>query len=143
MADPGFTVLVPDGWTGPHKDGDRVFYRSPGNVVRLGLRPDPADTSGDPSADLAAQDAGGTGSSATAAYPGYQRVQLAATSHNGAPGCLWEFTWNDTGTPRRSVNLRYTGGIRMYDFWVSGPVAGSATVRDVFDAAKSSFTPTS
>lgn len=143
VADPGFTVLVPDGWTGPHKDGDRVFYRSPGNITRLGLRLDPADTSGDPCADLSAQDASGTGSSATAAYPGYVRVQLAVSTHNAMPGCLWEFTWNDSGTPRRSVNLRYTDGVGMYDFWVSGPVAATSTVRDVFDAVKSSFTPTS
>ncbi|MEU8135474.1 serine/threonine-protein kinase [Streptodolium elevatio] len=143
VADPGFSVLVPDGWSGPHTDGDRVFYRSPGNVTRLGLRLDPVDTSGDPCADLAAQDAGGTGSSATAAYPGYVRMQLAVSTHNGMPGCLWEFTWNDSGTPRRSVNLRYTDGVRMYDFWVSGPVSATVIVRGVFDAAKSSFTPTS
>lgn len=139
----GFSVLVPEGWTGPHQDRDRVFYRSSGNLTRLGVRVNPADSSGDPCADLSAQDAGGTGESATATYPGYMRVQLAATTHDGKRGCLWEFTWDDAGTQRRSVNLRYTDGVRMYDFWVSGPVSATSTVREVFEAAKSSFAPTS
>lgn len=136
----GFGVSVPDGWSGRDPQGDRIFFRSPDSLSRLGVRIDPGDASGDPYADLSAQDAGGTGNSSTASYPGYQRVGLSATTFRGNPAALWEFTWSDGGTQRRSINMRYTAGGHTYDFWVSGPDSASTTLRAAFDEAKSTFT---
>ncbi|MGA4540387.1 serine/threonine-protein kinase [Uniformispora flossi] len=136
----GFSVSVPDGWSGRDPQGDRIFFRSPDSLSRLGVRIDPGDASGDPYADLSAQDAGGTGSSSTASYPGYQRVRLDSTTFRGNPAVLWEFTWSDGGTQRRSINMRYTAGGHTYDFWVSGPDGASTALRAAFDEAKSTFT---
>ncbi|MCF2530077.1 serine/threonine-protein kinase [Yinghuangia soli] len=138
----GFRVAVLDGWQ-RSAEGGRVFYRSPDGTMRLGVRMNAADASGDPYSDLAAQDANGSGSSATATYPGYTRVRLEKTTFGGGPAGIWEFTWNDQGTLRRSVNLRYVANGLTYDFWVSGPEAGTPTIRSVFEAAKSTFTPRS
>ncbi|MDI2126823.1 serine/threonine-protein kinase [Yinghuangia seranimata] len=132
----GFSVLVPDGWTRDPK-GDRVFFRSSDDSLRLGVRMDPADASGDAYKDLAAQAGTGAGS-----YPGYTPIQLTRTTYKGNPAVVWEFTWSDSGVQRRTVNLRYTANGHTYDFWVSGPEAQSPTVRGAFDQAKSSFTPT-
>jgi tRNA A-37 threonylcarbamoyl transferase component Bud32 len=136
----GFGVSVPDGWSGRDPQGDRIFFRSPDSLSRLGVRIDPGDASGDPYADLSAQDAGGTGNSSTASYPGYQRVRLSSTTFGGNPAALWEFTWSDGGTQRRSINMRYTAGGHTYDFWVSGPDSASTALRAAFDEAKSTFT---
>ncbi|UGQ14564.1 protein kinase [Yinghuangia sp. ASG 101] len=143
VVDPaGFSVDVPDGWSAAEPQGDRVFFHSPGRSARLGVRVDPPDASGDPYADLAAQDAGGTGSSGTAAYPGYELVELMDAAFRGNPACYWEFTWNDSGTLRRSMNLRYVANGRTFDFWVSGPDTSTESLRATFEAARGSFAPT-
>ncbi|MFE7777957.1 protein kinase [Streptomyces sp. NPDC057445] len=145
VSDPaGFTVEIGKDWTGPYADKRRVFYHSADRTCRLGVHLAPPDGKGDPYAELLAQDNNGTGTSAVAGYPKYRRVRLERTEHNGAPAAIWEFTWYDaaSGIRHRSIDLRYTKNGRTYDFWVAGPDSAVPTVREHFDAARDSFSPT-
>ncbi|WP_406283383.1 serine/threonine-protein kinase [Embleya sp. NBC_00896] len=138
----GFTVVVPTDWTTRDADGERIFYRSADDLYRLGVRPDASDAAGDPCAELGVQASKGLG-------PGtfigngtdYHQLWLTCTTVRGRPAGLWEFTWNNQGTVRRSINMRFVEHGRTWDFWVSGPETGSALVRSAFDAARDSFTP--
>ncbi|MGW1991096.1 serine/threonine-protein kinase [Embleya sp. NPDC001921] len=137
-----FTVLVPAEWTDRDAVGERVYYRSPDDLYRLGVRPDASDAKGDPCGELAVQESKGLG-------PGtfigngtdYHRIRLECTTVHGQVAGLWEFSWNDRGTVRRSINMRFVEDGRTWDFWVSGPDSGSALVRSAFDAARESFAP--
>ncbi|MFD3537390.1 protein kinase [Streptomyces sp. NPDC058664] len=145
ISDPsGFTVEIGKDWTGPYADKRRIFYYSADRTYRLGVHLSPPDGKGDPYAELSQQDNNGTGTTAIAEYPKYQRIHLKRTEHNGAPAALWEFTWYDTtsGIRHRSIDLRYTKNGRTYDFWVAGPDSTAPTIRKHFDAARASFSPT-
>ncbi|MET7304918.1 hypothetical protein ABZS54_39835, partial [Embleya sp. NPDC005575] len=137
-----FTVLVPADWSVRDAAGERVYYRSPDDLYRLGVRPDASDAKGDPCGELAVQASKGLG-------PGtfigngtdYHQIRLACTTVHGQVAGLWEFTWNDRGSVRRSINMRFVEEGRTWDFWVSGPDSGSALVRSAFDTARESFAP--
>lgn len=137
-----FTVLVPAGWTDRDAVGERVYYRSPDDLYRLGVRPDASDAKGDPCGELAVQESKGLG---PGTYIGngtdYHLIRLECTTVHGQVAGLWEFRWNDRGTVRRSINMRFVEDGRTWDFWVSGPDSGSALVRSAFDAARESFAP--
>ncbi|MFE3202768.1 serine/threonine-protein kinase [Embleya sp. NPDC059237] len=137
-----FTVLVPAGWTVRDAAGERVYYRSTDDLYRLGVRPDASDAHGDPCGELAVQASKGLGpGSFIGNGTDYHLIRLLCTSVHGQVAGLWEFTWNDRGTVRRSINMRFVEDGRTWDFWVSGPDGGAALVRSAFDAARESFTP--
>lgn len=119
MADPqGFSLAVPQGYQ-RSTDDQRVIYVSPDGAFRIGIKTTPA-ASGGPLAVMRASDADGPDTN-----PGYRGGTVVATTHNGLPAALWEFTWNGFTTAegaRHTFDLCWDENGRMYDVWVSAPV---------------------
>ncbi|MFC6982892.1 serine/threonine-protein kinase [Streptomyces cirratus] len=138
LADPqGFSLAVPQGYQ-RSTDDQRVFYVSPDGAFRIGIKTKPAAPGG-PLATMRASDADGPDSN-----PGYRDGTVVATTHNGLPAALWEFTWNGFTTAegaRHTFDLCWDENGRLYDVWVSAPVGRLGEARSHFDAALDSFTP--
>ncbi|MDX6313324.1 MAG: eukaryotic-like serine/threonine-protein kinase [Streptomyces sp.] len=133
----GFSLAVPDAFTRSYQP-PRVFYFSPGEVFRIGIRT-AAPGSGGPLAVMNAQHADGPGT-----YKGYRDGFVTETTRAGNPAALWEFTWDgfgDGGGARRTYDLCWTEGGRQYDVWVSSPVAKAELGREYFDTARDTFRP--
>ncbi|MFJ9178908.1 serine/threonine-protein kinase [Streptomyces sp. NPDC102360] len=136
VADPeGFRIAVPEGFT-RSVDGPRIFYMSPGGTYRIGIKVGRAQ-SGGPGAVQRRSDAEGPKNN-----PGYRAAKVTDTSHNGHDAALWEFTWDGFSASegaRRTVDLCWEEGGRLYDVWVSAPVGDTARARAHFDAAVDTF----
>ncbi|MFJ4711135.1 serine/threonine-protein kinase [Streptomyces sp. NPDC088785] len=134
----GFRLAVPDGFV-RQLQGPRTFYMSPDKTFRIGIKV--ADTeSGGPGAVQRRSAADGPRNN-----PGYRAGKVTDTTHDGRAAALWEFTWNGFSTaegPRHTVDLCWEQGGRMYDVWVSAPVAEAGQGRAHFDAAVDTFVPT-
>ncbi|MFD6025387.1 serine/threonine-protein kinase [Streptomyces griseoluteus] len=134
----GFALAVPDGFT-RQRQGERVFYLSAGGTFRLGIKISPPEPGG-PAAVLERLAAEGADNN-----PGYRDGRVTETSHEKHPAALWEFTWNGY-TPaegaRHTYDLCWEEGGRMYDVWVSAPVAQAREAREHFDVAVDTFTVT-
>ncbi|MEV5077584.1 serine/threonine-protein kinase [Streptomyces sp. NPDC056159] len=131
----GFSVAVPNGFT-REPQGERIFYVSPGEALRLGIKvTEPG--SGGPLAAMRRADAAGPDTN-----PGYHDGRVTATSHRGHPAALWEFTWDGFSAaegPRHTYDLCWEQGGRMYDVWVSAPVGRVGEAKEQFDVAVGSF----
>jgi hypothetical protein len=134
----GFRLAVPKGFT-RSVEGPRVFYKSPGEVFRIGVKlmtPAPAD------GPLAVQRR--SAAAGPKNNPGYRDGQVVAASHRGDPAARWEFTWDGFSAgegARHTVDLCWTQGGTMYDVWVSAPVGRVAEARNHFDVAVDTFVP--
>ncbi|MFC9287924.1 serine/threonine-protein kinase [Streptomyces sp. NPDC057052] len=138
VADPaGFTLAVPEGFT-RDPQGERVFYLSPGQVFRLGVKvgvPQPGGPLG--VMERAALEGPDTN-------PGYRDGRVTETTRAGRPAALWEFTWDgfDTGEgARHTYDLCWEDGGRLYDVWVSAPVGKAREARGYFDVAVDTLVP--
>ncbi|MER6061655.1 protein kinase [Streptomyces sp. NPDC001792] len=131
----GFSLAVPEDFT-RSPQGERVFYLSPGETFRLGIKvadPEP----GGPQAVMERSAANGPSSN-----PGYHDGRVTSTSHGGHPAALWEFSWNGFSAaegPRHTYDLCWEEGGRMYDVWVSAPVGKVREAREYFDVAVDTF----
>ncbi|MFI6338647.1 serine/threonine-protein kinase [Streptomyces sp. NPDC050535] len=131
----GFSLGVPDDFT-REPQGERVFYMSPGQTFRLGIKvakPEP----GGPLAVMSRADAKGP-----ATNPGYRDAVVAPAAHGGRPAAFWEFSWNGfTGTEgvRHTYDLCWEEGGRMYDVWVSAPVGRATEAKEYLDMAVDTF----
>ncbi|GGJ19990.1 serine/threonine-protein kinase [Streptomyces brasiliensis] len=131
----GFSLAVPEGFT-REAQGERVFYLSPGETFRLGIRvaaPDP----GGPLAAMRRSAAEGPRTN-----PGYHDGRVTRTTHTGRPAALWEFTWNGFSAaegPRHTYDLCWEENGRLYDVWVSAPVGKVREAREHFDVAVDTF----
>ncbi|MDI3421258.1 serine/threonine-protein kinase [Streptomyces luteolus] len=136
VTDPlGFKVAVPDGFTRSY-EAPRVYYYSPGKKFRLGFHPQPQDPQGPLAVMRQAHEDGPDD------YPGYRDGSVTETTHGGNPAALWSFAWDGTaadGGPRKTYDLSWDEGGKMYDLWISGPSAQSATAKRHFDVALESF----
>ncbi|MEW2166874.1 protein kinase [Streptomyces sp. NPDC007084] len=134
----GFALAVPEDFT-RDPQGERVFYMSPGQVFRLGVKvSEPAP--GGPLGVL--RRAAGKGPSAN---PGYRDGRVTRTTHGGRPAALWEFTWDGFTTAegaRHTYDLCWEEGGRMYDVWVSAPVGRVTEAKEYFDVAVDTFART-
>ncbi|WP_306321028.1 MULTISPECIES: serine/threonine-protein kinase [unclassified Streptomyces] len=131
----GFQLAVPEGFT-RSVDGSRIFYMSPGDTYRIGIKVGRAQ-SGGPGAVQRRSDARGPANN-----PGYRDAKVTDTSHNGHDAALWEFTWDGFSAAegaRHTVDLCWEEGGRLYDVWVSAPVGKAARARAHFDAAVDTF----
>ncbi|MEU3842364.1 serine/threonine-protein kinase [Streptomyces sp. NPDC028635] len=132
----GFRLAVPDGFV-RRPQGERVFYLSPDDSFRLGVKvsdPEP----GGPLAVMRRQAAQGADTN-----PGYHSGTVTETTHGGRPAALWEFTWNGFTAAegaRHSYDLCWEEGGRLYDVWVSAPVGKVREAREYFDVAVDTFT---
>ncbi|MFD0414151.1 serine/threonine-protein kinase [Streptomyces sp. NPDC127108] len=131
----GFALAVPRGYV-RGTDGPRTFYTAPGGAVRIGIEAaDPV-----PGGPLAAQrraDADGPRD-----HPGYRDADVTATTRNGRPAALWQYTRDGSGGgagARRVYDLCWQEGGRRYDVWVSAPAGQAREGRRHFDTAVDTF----
>ena len=132
----GFSLAVPDGFTRVPQ-GERVFYMSPGQTFRLGIKVAGAAPGG-PLGVMRSAAADGPDTN-----PGYHDGTVTETTHAGNPAALWEFSWNGFSAaegPRHTYDLCWEAGGRMYDVWVSAPVGKVREAREYFDVAVDTFT---
>ncbi|MEU6770947.1 protein kinase [Streptomyces sp. NPDC046759] len=131
----GFSLAVPQDFT-RSPQGERVFYLSPGDTFRLGVKvADPQP--GGPQAVMERSAAEGP-----SANPGYHDGRVTRTTHDGHRAALWEFTWDGfsaTEGPRHTYDLCWEEAGRMYDVWVSAPVGKVREAREYFDVAVDTF----
>ncbi|MBL1081438.1 serine/threonine protein kinase [Streptomyces actinomycinicus] len=134
----GFSLAVPEDFT-RSPQGERVFYLSPGETFRLGIKvgvPQP----GGPEGVMNRSAAGGATTN-----PGYRDGRVVRTTHAGHPAALWEFTWDGFSTPegpRHTFDLCWEEGGLLYDVWVSAPVGKVREAREYFDVAVDTFSVT-
>ena len=131
----GFSLAVPEGFT-RKPQGVRIFYMSPGETFRLGIKI-AAPEDGGPVAAMNRADAAGPDTN-----PGYHDGRVTATTHDGHPAALWEFSWDGFSTaegPRHTYDLCWEEAGRMYDVWVSAPVGKVREAREYFDVALDTF----
>ncbi|MFJ9628805.1 protein kinase [Streptomyces sp. NPDC101175] len=133
----GFVLAVPEDFVRVPQ-GERIFYMSPGETFRLGIKmADPE--AGGPLAVMKSAAADGASTN-----PGYHDGKVTDTTHYGYPAALWEFTWNGFSTaegPRHTYDLCWEQGGRMYDVWVSAPVGKVREAKEYFDVALDTFVP--
>ncbi|MFJ4929309.1 serine/threonine-protein kinase [Streptomyces sp. NPDC088736] len=131
----GYALAVPDGFT-REPQGERIFYMSPGQTFRIGIKvSDPVP--GGPLAVMRDADADGPSTN-----PGYRDGTVTSTTHAGHPAALWEFSWKgftEAEGPRHTYDLCWEEGGRMYDVWVSAPVGRTAEAKRYFDVAVGTF----
>lgn len=134
----GFALAVPDGFTRVPQ-GERVFYMSPGQTFRIGIKvTDPQP--GGPLGVLQRSAAEGPDTN-----PGYRDGRVTETTRDGRPAALWEFTWNGFSAaegPRHTYDLCWEEGGRLYDVWVSAPAGKTREAREYFDVAVDTLVPT-
>ncbi|MFI1162290.1 serine/threonine-protein kinase [Streptomyces sp. NPDC020801] len=133
----GFSVAVPDGFT-RKPQGERIFYMSPGETFRLGIKiADPG--AGGPLGVMRRADAAGPSTN-----PGYHDGRVTSTTHAGHPAALWEFTWNGFSAAegaRHTYDVCWEQNGQMYDVWVSAPVGEVREAKEYFDVAVDTFAP--
>ncbi|MFB7255905.1 protein kinase domain-containing protein [Streptomyces nojiriensis] len=139
VTDPeGFSLAVPLGFT-RKVEGPRIFYMSPGEAFRIGIKVAEPE-SGGPLAVHQRAHAQGPGTN-----PGYRDAEVVATSQNGRQAALWRFTWDGFSTtegPRHTRDLCWEEDGRLYDVWVSSPVRQGDEARGYFDTAVRTFVRT-
>ncbi|GHH07839.1 protein kinase domain-containing protein [Streptomyces rubradiris] len=131
----GFSLAVPEDFTRSPR-GERVYYLSPGQTFRLGVKvtgPQP----GGPLGVLERSAAAGPENN-----PGYHDGRVTPTTHAGHRAAFWEFTWNGFSPaegPRHTYDLCWEENGRLYDVWVSAPVGKVREAREYFDVAVDTF----
>ncbi|CAL9478996.1 Serine_threonine-protein kinase PknD [Streptomyces sp. enrichment culture] len=131
----GFSLAVPEDFVRSPR-GERVYYLSPGQTFRLGVKvtgPQP----GGPRGVLERSAAAGPENN-----PGYHDGRVTPTTHAGHRAAFWEFTWNGFSPaegPRHTYDLCWEENGRLYDVWVSAPVGKVREAREYFDVAVDTF----
>ncbi|WP_432011426.1 serine/threonine-protein kinase [Streptomyces cucumeris] len=131
----GFTIAVPKGYSRSY-EAPRVYYYSPGKEFRIGVQIQEQDPKG-PLGLSREADAKGPRE-----YPGYRSGQVIETTHQGHPAALWAFVWNggaDDGGSRQTFDLSWNADGKMYDLWLSAPVAQKGQGKRYFDTAVATF----
>lgn len=132
----GFTLAVPAGFT-RSPQGVRIFYLSPGETFRVGVKVTAAEPGG-PLAVMRRADAAGP-----VTNPGYHDGRVTAATHTGHPAALWEFTWDGYSAAegaRHTYDLCWDQDGQLYDVWVSAPVGKVREAKEHFDVAVDTFT---
>ncbi|WP_059079011.1 serine/threonine-protein kinase [Streptomyces scabiei] len=133
--DRGFSLAVPDDFT-REPQGKRVFYMSPGQVIRIGVKLDDPEEGGPAGVMRRAHEQG------PSTNPGYRDGRVTETTHGGRPAALWEFTWDGFSAaegPRHTYDLCWEQDGRLYDVWVSAPVGKVSEAKEYFDVAVDTF----
>ncbi|NJP48060.1 serine/threonine-protein kinase [Actinacidiphila epipremni] len=136
----GFSVALPADYR-REEVPPRVYYWSQDRDFRFGERVQPP-AAGSPYAIMSGQDAAARRPKGP--YAGYRDGVVTRTTQHGEEAALWEFTYDgfaDGKGPRRTFDLCWVQDGRIYDIWLSGPLALSEQTRATFDAARASFTP--
>ena len=131
----GFSLAVPEDFVRVPQ-GERIFYMSPGETFRLGIKMSDPEQGG-PLAVMKSAAANGA-----ATNPGYHDGRVTDTTHYGHPAALWEFSWNGFSTaegPRHTYDMCWEENGRTYDVWVSAPVGKVREAKEYFDVALDTF----
>ena len=131
----GFSLAVPEDFVRVPQ-GERIFYMSPGETFRLGIKMSDPEQGG-PLAVMKSAAAKGADTN-----PGYHDGRVTDTTHYGHPAALWEFSWNGFSTaegPRHTYDMCWEENGRMYDVWVSAPVGKVREAKEYFDVALDTF----
>ncbi|RFU83421.1 serine/threonine protein kinase [Streptomyces triticagri] len=131
----GYSLAVPRGFV-RERQTPRVFYLSPDGTIRIGIKSAKPEKGG-PVAAMRRQAADGPDNN-----PGYRDGRVTETTHNGRTAALWEFTWDGftkAEGERHTFDLSWEEGGRMYDVWVSAPVARKDQAKRHFDTALDTF----
>lgn len=130
----GFVIARPPMWT-VATTGTRTDIRDPasGTYLRVDHREPPG-----PSAVAAWQD---QEKSFMAQYPGYQRLQLVATSFGGFPGALWEFTYPSGAATLHAADLGFITGRYGFALYFQTKDADWQRLQPLFDNFKRTFQP--
>ena len=134
----GFSLAVPEDFVRVPQ-GERIFYMSPGETFRLGIKMSDPEQGG-PLGVMKSAAANGA-----ATNPGYHDGKVTDTTHYGHPAALWEFSWNGFSTaegPRHTYDMCWEENGRMYDVWVSAPVGKVREAKEYFDVALDTFART-
>ncbi|MFI8360144.1 protein kinase [Streptomyces sp. NPDC085612] len=134
----GFSLAVPEGFT-RRAEGPRIFYLSPGETFRIGIKVTEPESGGPLAVHQRAHARG------AANNPGYRNASVAAATHNGRDAALWLFTWDGFSAaegPRHTRDLCWEEDGRLYDVWVSAPVAQAEEARGYLDTALRTFVRT-
>ncbi|MFI5877865.1 serine/threonine-protein kinase [Streptomyces sp. NPDC051554] len=134
----GFSLAVPEDFVRVPQ-GERIFYMSPGETFRLGVKMSDPEQGG-PLAVMKSAAADGASTN-----PGYHDGRVTDTTHYGHPAALWEFSWNGFSTaegPRHTYDMCWEENGRMYDVWVSAPVGKVREAKEYFDVALDTFVRT-
>ncbi|BBC36000.1 hypothetical protein SGFS_072940 [Streptomyces graminofaciens] len=131
----GFSLAVPEDFTRVPQ-GKRVFYMSPGETFRIGIKlAEPEE--GGPLGVMRRAHAKGPSTN-----PGYHDGRVTETTHDGRPAALWEFTWDgfsEAEGARHTYDLCWEQDGRLYDVWVSAPVGNVSEAKEYFDVAVDTF----
>ncbi|WP_338896495.1 serine/threonine-protein kinase [Streptomyces sp. TG1A-60] len=133
--DRGFSLAVPEDFQ-REPQGERVFYMSPGQVIRIGIKLDDPEEGGPAGVMRRAHEKG------PSTNPGYRDGRVAETTHEGRPAAFWEFTWDGFSAaegPRHTYDLCWEQDGRLYDVWVSAPVGKMSEAKEYFDVAVDTF----
>ncbi|WP_329135602.1 serine/threonine protein kinase [Streptomyces sp. NBC_01476] len=134
ITDPlGFSVVLPEGYARDPQP-PRTYYWSADHSFRFGEREQPP---GNAYEVMRAQDAAGP-----KVYQGYRDGVITRTVQHGQPAVLWQFTYDGFGDgrgARRTFDLCWTEGGRMYDIWLSAPLSRVEEERHTFDTARATF----
>ncbi|RII21026.1 Serine/threonine-protein kinase PknH [Streptomyces sp. YIM 130001] len=131
----GFSLAVPRAYV-RERQAPRVFYVSADDKVRIGIK-STKPVPGGPMAAMRSAAAKGPDNN-----PGYRDGRVTETTHNGRTAALWEFTWDgftEKEGARHTLDLTWEEGGRMYDVWVSAPLARKGEAKRHFDTALDTF----
>ncbi|MGW6979438.1 serine/threonine-protein kinase [Streptomyces sp. NPDC054932] len=134
----GFSLAVPIGFT-RKVEGSRIFYMSPGETFRIGIKVAEPESGGPVAVHQRAHVRGPSNN------PGYRDAEVVTTLQNGRQAALWLFTWDGFSAvegPRHTRDLCWEEDGRLYDVWVSSPVRQSDEARGYFDTAVRTFVRT-
>ncbi|MCB5181731.1 serine/threonine-protein kinase [Streptomyces antimicrobicus] len=132
-----FSLLVPAG-SRRSTDGERIFYITPDQAVRVGIKISAVPPGGALGAMREADRKGPVNN------PGYRDNSVTETTHFGQPAAFWEFTWKGFSAaegPRHTFDICWEDEGLLYDVWVSAPTGRMREARTHFDTAVNSFLP--
>ncbi|URM95957.1 protein kinase [Actinomadura madurae] len=118
----GYTVYVPEGWSGPERKTGGDFFYAPGRktYVQIGQTDDPGESAID---DWRRQERGGSG------WPGYKRIEIAPTgdeppvpdTEDGDKSADWEFTYDGDGGRKHILNRGFVTNGHGYAILLCAP----------------------
>jgi hypothetical protein len=118
----GYSVMIPDGWTGPEHKGTSDYFYAPGrrSYVQIDQTDSPGKSAID---DWRRQENGGAG------FPGYQKIKIAPTGDhppvpdtgNGDRSADWEFTFDGDGGRVHVLNRGFVTNGHGYAILLRAP----------------------
>jgi serine/threonine protein kinase len=137
-----FSVPVPDGWSGPERQGSSVFFYSPGRGSLIQI-----DQTTTPSAS-AIQDWRNQEITVSGNRPGYRRVKIVPSGDAppvpdtvGDRSADWEFTYDGAAGRRHVLNRGFVISGRGYAILIAAPDAQWSSTLTHLGPVFAGFTP--